>query len=121
MRDFNEVFALAIGNRSLRQCADDMGINASQLSRIKSGEQTATDKVLIALAKVAENGITLKDLIDARNCSNEKEERHYATSSGVRQLLIDALFSSNHVSGGSAELLTRYGVTLDDVLSFIYR
>ena len=91
----------AMGMRTMRQFADDMGVNVSSISRIVSGKTTEISDFL--LAKIAiyadpDSGVTLEKLMDAQGKSAGITEKYLSKkfAEDARRIIADSLLKTNY-------------------------
>ena len=90
-----------IGSRTMRQFANDLGVNVSSISRIVNGKTTEISDLL--LAKIAiyadpDSGVTLEDLMDAQGIIENKSARslYKKFEDDSRRIIVDSLLKTNY-------------------------
>ena len=96
-----DLFNLAIGPRSKRQFADDLGVNVSSVSRISNGQVNEISPQL--LAKIAfyadpNSGVTLDQLMEAQGLvdSRGREKQSLQYEQECRRIMADELLSREY-------------------------
>lgn len=91
-----DLFNRAMGPRSKRKFADDLGVNVSSVSRISNGQVNEISPPL--LAKIAfyadpNSGVTLDQLMEAQGLinSNEREKLSSRYGEECRRIMVDEL------------------------------
>lgn len=91
----------SIGSRTMRQFANDLGVNVSSISRIVNGKTTEISDLL--LAKIAiyadpDSGVTLEELMDAQGIIESKSARslYKKFEDDSRRIIVDSLLKTNY-------------------------